>query len=533
VASRSDSIGSAVVVGAGHHGLVCAARLAAAGVEVTVLEQAERPGGAVASDVATLPGFVHDSCAGFFPLTLASPAFDGLGVRERLTWVNPDVAMAHPFADGTAIALHRDLAATVEGLEAAAGGAGRAWGELMGPLLARRDHVVRAALTPAFPPVRDGLALALALRRDGVELARRLLASSATVGREVLGDERCAAWFSGSAMHADLSPGAAGGAALALGLKFLAHAVGWGFPRGGAGALTDALVARVRELGGEIRCGAAVESVTRRAGRVSGVRLRDGEHVPARAAVLAVSARPLLAMLPAGVFGPRLTARLRTWRYGLGTLKVDYALAGPVPWTAPAARAAGVVHVGGTLGSLFRAAHEAGEGRTPAEPALVVGQHSLHDDSRAPAGRHTLYVYTHVPQRLDVDPTEVADRVERRLEAFAPGFRRLVLARTVRSPADLERENPSLVGGDLAGGSCELDQQFVFRPAPELFRGRTPLPGLYVAGGSVHPGPGVHGASGAAAARALLADRSPAGRLRRAAGPRLRAALSREAAGRG
>jgi phytoene dehydrogenase-like protein len=498
----------AIVVGAGHNGLVCAARLARAGLAVTVLEQAGRPGGAVASHEQTLPGFVHDVCAGFFPLTLASPAFDGLEVRERLDWANPEIAMAHPWPDGTAIALHRDLEATVASLEAAAPGAGRGWRAVVAPLLARRRRLLRAALTPAFPPVRDGLALALALRRDAIDLARLSLASSATFGREVMGDERAAAWLSSSAVHADLTPGAAGGGALAFGLHLLGHAVGWGFPRGGAGRLTAALVARVRELGGEVRCGAPVEAVEVRGGRVAGVRLSGGEALAAGAVVLAISARPAVALLPEGALPGRLMRRLRDWRYGIGTFKLDYALDGPVPWASEEARRAGVVHVGAPLEALFRAHQEAGAGRVPEEPCLVVGQHSLHDGSRAPAGRHTLYVYTHVPQRLDVPADEVVERIERQLVRYAPGFNRLVLARAVRTPADLERENPSLVGGDLAGGSCEIDQQLVFRPAPELFRGRTPLRGLYMGGTSVHPGAGVSGVPGAAAARALLADGS-------------------------
>jgi phytoene dehydrogenase-like protein len=505
-----------VVVGAGHSGLVCAAHLARAGFAVTVLEQAEQPGGAVSSHTDTLPGFVHDRCAGFFPLTLASPAFDGLGVRERLAWVNPDLPMAYPTADGTAIALYRDMDATVASLESVAPGAGRGWREAVEPLMARQGRVLRAALTPAFPPVRDGIALALGLRRDGVDLARLLLASSATFGREVLRDERAAAWFSSSAMHADLTPGTAGGGAFALALKLLGHVVGWGYPRGGAGRLADALVARVRELGGDVRCGARVDAVIVRRGRVVGVRVNGGDGVPADAVVIALSAARVARLLPADGLPGRLMRRLRDWRYGLGTFKVDYALSGPVPWTSPEPRRAGVVHVGGPLAALFRAHQQAGAGQVPEHPSLVVGQHSLHDDSRAPAGRHTLYVYAHVPQRLDVPVDEVAERIERRLEQFAPGFGSLVLARAVRTPGDLERENPSLVGGDIAGGSCELDQQLVFRPAPELFRGRTPVRGLYLAGPSVHPGAGVHGVSGAAAARALINDRSPAGRGRRA-----------------
>jgi phytoene dehydrogenase-like protein len=512
-ASRGRSVRPVLVVGAGHNGLVCAVRLADAGVPVLVLEHAERPGGALTSVGDTLPGFVHDHCAGFLPLTLGSPAFEGLDVRERVQWANPPLAMAHPFRDGTAISLHRDLDATVASLEAASAGAGRAWADVVAPLIARREQVLRAALSP-FPAVRPGLALALALRREGVELARRMLASTASLGRELFGSDRATAWLSGSAMHGDITPGAAGGAAFALFLNLLAHLVGWGFPRGGAGRLTDALVARLGELGGELRCGASVASIIVRDGRVAGVRLRGGEEILGDATVVTVSAGRLAAMLPPGALPDRLMLRLRTWRYGLGTFKVDYALSGPVPWTSPEAREAGVVHLADALPLIFRSHQQAGAGRAPSEPTLVVGQHTLHDPSRAPAGRHTLYVYTHVPQRLDVGDDEMVERIEARLEAFAPGFGALILARAVRSPQHLEAQNPSLVGGDLAGGSFELDQQFIYRPAPELFRGRTPLPGLYVAGASVHPGGGVHGVSGTSAARAVLADRSPIGSLR-------------------
>src|SRR4051794_6468107 len=336
-----------------------------------------------------------------------------------------------------------------------------------------------------------------------------MLASSATLGRELFRDERATAWLSGSTIHSDLSPGSAAGAGFAFGLHLLGHAVGWGFPRGGAGQLAEALVAAVRERGGEVRCDAPVASVILRRGRVAGVRLGGGEAMAADAVVLALNARRMAALLEPDALPARLMTRLRGWRQGLGTFKLDYALAGPVPWSAPDAREAAVVHLGDTLAHLFASQHEAGAGRVPAEPALVVGQHSLHDRSRAPEGRHTLYLYTHVPARLDVPADEVVARVERRLEAFAPGFGALVLARSARTPADLERENPSLVGGDILGGSCEPDQLLIFRPAPELFRGRTPLRGLYVAGASVHPGGGVHGVSGASAARVLLTDRTP------------------------
>jgi len=235
--------------------------------------------------------------------------------------------------------------------------------------------------------------------------------------------------------------------------------------------------------------------------------LRGGEELAARNVVATISARPLAAMLPEGALPDRLTRRLRIWRYSTAAFKVDYALRAPVPWTAQPARAAAVVHVGGELHDLAVAAEAGQRGDLPERPALVVGQHTLYDSSRAPAGQHTLYCYAHVPARYDCPDEEVVRLMEDQLERFAPGFSDVVLARTVRNPSQTEAQNPSLVDGDLGGGSYELDQQLVFRPAPELCRHRTPLRGLYVSGASVHPGGAVHGMGGRSAARALLADR--------------------------
>jgi phytoene dehydrogenase-like protein len=247
---------------------------------------------------------------------------------------------------------------------------------------------------------------------------------------------------------------------------------------------------------------------------VSGVSLSGGEQLPADAVVATISARPLAALLPDEALPHRLLGRLRGWRYGLGTFKVDWALSEPVPWAAAEARTAAVVHLGDTVDAYFDAAHDSAVGRVPATPPLVVGQQSLHDATRAPEGRHTLYAYTRLPQRYADDDDAVAELIEQRIEAFAPGFSRRVLARHHRSPAQIERDNPSLVGGDIAGGSMELDQQLVFRPAPELVRHRTPLRGVYVASSSVHPGAGVHGVQGAGAAEALRFDTSRRGRWR-------------------
>ncbi|HKG16878.1 MAG TPA: NAD(P)/FAD-dependent oxidoreductase [Solirubrobacteraceae bacterium] len=497
-----------IVIGAGHNGLVAAIRLARAGVEVTVLEWAAAPGGHLRSSHDTLPGFVHDLGAGFFPLTLASPAFREVPLDSLdLKWANPAIAMAHPFLDGGAIALHRDLDATADSLERCSPGAGEAWRGFVARLLPHREALVSAVLG-RFPPIGAGLRLLGALRSDAVDLARGMVGSAAGFGLDLLGDRRAAAWLSASALHSDLTPGSAVGAGFAFGLAFLGHVVGWPFPRGGAGRLGDALTTRLTDLGGRVRCDAPVARILVRRGRAAGVALASGEEMAADAVVATVTARPLAAMLPGDALPGRLMRRLRRWRYGLGTFKLDLALSGPVPWRSHEARSAGVVHVADDLDAQFRASYEAGLGRLPREPTVVVGQQSLHDPTRAPAGAHTLYAYTRVPQRPDLDADAMAEAVEARIEAFAPGFRELVIARAARSPQRLERENPSLVGGDLGGGSCEIDQQVIFRPSPALVRYRTPLRGLYVAGASIHPGGGVHGTSGAGAARAILEDRS-------------------------
>jgi phytoene dehydrogenase-like protein len=256
-----------------------------------------------------------------------------------------------------------------------------------------------------------------------------------------------------------------------------------------------------------VRCDAHVERVAVRGGRVAGVVLLGGEELIARNVVTTISARPLAAMLPDDALPHRLLRRLRIWRYSTAAFKVDYALRAPVPWSAEAARAAAVVHVGGELHDLAAAAESAQRGELPERPALVIGQHTLFDKSRAPAGQHTLYCYAHVPTGYTCADEDVAGLIEDQLERFAPGFSDVVIARALRNPGQTEADNPSLVGGDLGGGSYELDQQLIFRPAPELCRHRTPLKGLYVAGASVHPGGAVQAMGGRSAARALLADR--------------------------
>lgn len=492
-----------IVVGAGHNGLVAAANLANTGVEVTVLEHGPRPGGASQSGEATLPGFIHDHYAGFLPMAAVSPAIRELELDVE--WVNPDVVLAHPFADGDGIALHRDVDATVASL----GPAGEGWARAMRTLLPLATPLAESVLR-RLPPLRRPARLALGLRGDTLEWTRRLAGSVEALGLDLFeGDRRATAWLAGSAQHSGLPPTAAASGAFGLLLQLVGHSHGWPFPKGGIDTLVDALLERA--AGAELRCGASVEQLLVRGGRVTGVRLSTQEELQADAVITTVSAGVLARLVPDGALPGRIHRRLRIWRYSTAPFKLDYALSGPVPWTADAARRAAVVHVAGELEELGRAADDSRRGEVPERPALVVGQHTLHDPTRAPDGQHTLYVYAHVPSRYDIGDEDVAARIEAQLERFAPGFKERVLARSTRSPQQTEQQNPSLVGGDLAGGSYELDQQLLFRPHPRLCRYRSPLTGLYVAGASTHPGGAVHGMSGRGAARALLADR----RLRR------------------
>jgi phytoene dehydrogenase-like protein len=490
-----------VVVGAGHNGLVAAIHLAAAGLDVTVLEHADRIGGAASSVQTTLPGFVHDHCAGFAPTAAVSPAIRELELD--VDWVDPPVVVAHPFDDGSAIALHRDVGATAASL----GAAGTAWAAAMERLLPNAARLGESILSP-LPPPPTAVWLGFSLGREFAEWTRRMAGSVEALGLDLFeGDRRATAWLAGSAQHSGLPPSAAGGGAFGLLLQILGHSHGWPFPRGGMQSFADALAARARREGAQIRTGASVASIVVRNRRAAGVRLADGEEVPAEAVLTTVSAGLLARLLPDGALPARLHRRLRVWRYGTAPFMVHYALSGPVPWTAEEARRAAVVHVGGELEQLAAAAQAGQRGAVPERPALVVGQHSLLDPSRAPAGQQTLYVYGHVPSRYEQADEEVAGRIHAQLERFAPGISSLVLERSFRPPWRTERENPSLVAGDLAGGSMEIDQQLVFRPAPRMCRYRTPLHGLYVAGASVHPGPAVHGVTGSGAAKALLRDR--------------------------
>ena len=504
----------ALVVGAGPNGLAAAIRLAEAGRSVLVLEAADAPGGAVRTEELTLPGFRHDTFSSVYPSGAGSPVFARMGLeRHGLRWIHPTACYAHPLPDGAAITLYRDLARTVESLDAAHPGDGRAWRAFAEPLLAEFD-AVRATMLAGFPPIGGVLKLLSGLGPIGTARFGALLPAPArSLAHRLFSGSGARAWLYGSAGHSDVPPTGAGSAIAAVYLNLLGHASGWPSPEGGAGRLTDALVGRLTELGGQVRTGARVERIEVSGGRVCGVHIAGGERLATAIVVADVMPRALLALTGEAITGMyrRLVGR---YRYGPATIKVDWALDGPIPWTAAAAREAGTVHVSGDEAEIVETMLQTGW-RLPESPFLLLGQQSLADPTRAPAGRHTAWAYTHGPHTVDWsgEAERHVDRIESQVERYAPGFRNRILARSVLTPAELERRNPNLVGGDVAGGSYVLSQ-VVFRPVPRLSPYRTPVPGLYLGSAAAFPGGAVHGVPGDAAARAAIRDFDRAARRR-------------------
>jgi len=495
----------AVVVGSGPNGLTAAITLARAGWSVLVLEAAARAGGAVATEELTLPGFRHDTFSAVYPAAAASPVFAQMPLeRHGLRWVHPPVCLAHPLPGGSAVALYRDLDRTAASLDAVCAGDGERWARFAQPFLRNFDALRRTMLAP-FPPLAGPARLTAGLGpRAVVDFARLLLMPAQALGEELFEHEGTRAWLYGSAIHSDAPLTAAGSAIAAAYLTLLGHGAGWPSPEGGAGALAGALLSYLQELGGEVRTGAPVRAVIAERGRVAGVELEGGARVGARAVLADVMPRALVQLAREQLPRRYADAMLR-FRPGPATLKLDWALAAPIPWSAPAARQAGTVHVGGLAREVLEGTSFAGG--LPQQPFMLLGQQSLADPSRAPAGKHTAWAYTHGPHTADwaAEQQRHVERMEAQVERFAPGFRGLILARHVLGPADLQRRNANLLGGDVGGGSYALDQ-LIFRPLPALSPYRTPLRGLYLGSAATFPGGAVHGVCGRAAARAALTD---------------------------
>lgn len=466
----------AVVVGAGPNGLAAAITLAEAGRRVLLVEAGETVGGGARSLELTLPGFSHDVCSAVYPMAARSPFFRAQAealAGHGLRWLQPPLPLAHPFDDRPAAVLERSLRSTSRKL----GGDGLAWRRTMAPLVRSWDALGEALLAPPPPP----LGLPLTLARFGYGA----LQPASWLARGRFDGVAARALFAGIAAHCAVPLHYPATAAFGLMLGAAGHAAGWPYVEGGAQRLADAMAARLRALGGELRCGQRVGSLA--------------ELPPARAVLLDLAPRQVVELA-----GSRLSARyakaLLAYRHGPGACKVDFALGGPIPWRDPACALAGTLHLGGTLEEVEAAEREAWRGRTAAAPFVLVAQHSRFDSSRAPAGQHTAWAYCHVPNGSSED---VSEPIIAQIERFAPGFRDLILARSVRSAAALERYNASCVGGDFNGGALDARQLFA-RPLPARVPYQTSDPGLLICSSATPPGGGVHGMCGVHAARVAL-----------------------------
>ena len=464
----------AVVVGSGPNGLAAAIELASAGRSVLVLERAETIGGGTRTEELTLPGFRHDVCSAVHPLAAGSPYLAALGLEgEGLELLYPEIEAAHPLDDGSAVAVRRSVSETAAELGADAD----AYQQLIGPLARDWPTLARFVLAPLGPPPRE---LSAAVR-----FSRSALRSVEGVARSTFTGERGRAVFAGMGAHSmrPLSSPASG--AFALVLLSLAHAVGWPVARGGSQAIAEAMRRRLMALGGELQTGRDVRSL---------------DELPSARTVLFDTSPRALDSICGEALPLRYRSQLRRFRYGAGVFKLDYALSGPVPWRAPECRAAGTVHLGGTLAQIAASERAIAGGAHPDRPYVLVAQPSLIDAERAPDGCHTLWAYCHVPSGSRVDMT---DAIEAQIERFAPGFSELVLARASRGPAAIEADNPNYVGGDINCGLASLRQTLI-RPALRRSPYTTPNPRLFICSSATPPGGGVHGMCGYHAARAAL-----------------------------
>lgn len=461
-----------VIVGAGPNGLSAGIVLAAAGVNVLILERNSTIGGGARTAELTEPGFHHDVCSAIHPLAAGSPFFRRLPLQHYgLEWIHPPTLAAHPVEDRAA-ALYQSIDITAGRLGVDAPN----YRALVGPFARDADGLFRNLLAPLRPTVPSRSLMRFGL--NGLQPAESL-------AKKRFQTSHARALFAGMAAHSILTLDQLGTSAFALTLMAAGHAYGWPFPKGGSQALVDALARYFTDLGGQIH---------------TGVDVRNFEQLPDSVNVLFDTTPGQMLDIVGDRIGGLYRRQARRFKHGAGVFKIDYALSEPIPWLAEECRQAGTVHVGGTLDEVAASERAVMTGQHPARPFVLVAQPSLFDASRAPEGQHTAWAYCHAPAGSMVNMT---DQLEAQIERFAPGFRSRIIARHTMNSLDMERYNPNYVGGDISAGSNHL-AQLVARPTLRWDPYSTPNPQIFLCSASTPPGGGVHGMCGYHAARSIL-----------------------------
>lgn len=519
----------AVIIGAGHNGLAAAVHLASKGWRVAVVERAGVAGGAVKTAEITLPGFRHDLYAMNLGLFAGSPFFQAH--KDRLLAAGLEFAgaadcFATAFPDGSWLGVSRDAEANLARIAAISQADAEAWQAMTADFGRDAPHIF-ALLGAPMPSRQLAGILWRAWRANGtgwmLDTGRLLASSTRAFLNARFSDERVKAMLGAWGMHLDYAPDVAGGALFPYLEAMADQAFGMALGKGGADTIVRAMTRAIEDLGGEVLTASEVVRIAAEGGRASGVELADGRRLAAARAVIASThPRILFDRLLSGPCAAAPAARkIAALRPGPATMMIHLAMSDLPDWTAGAElRRFAYVHLAPSLDMMAAAYQQAMAGLMPAEPLLVVGQPTAIDASRAPAGKHVLWVQVRVlPSEIrgdaagtiaardwDAAKEAYADRVVAIIERYAPGTAAKVLARAVLSPLDLERDNPNLVGGDSLSGSHHLDQHFLFRPAPGWSRYRTPVDRLYMIGASTWPGGGTGAGSGFMLAKALAGN---------------------------
>ena len=464
-----------IIIGSGINGLAAGIYLQQQGLKTCIYEGADKPGGSTKTEALTLTGFLHDTGSAIHPMAFASPFLKTLPLESHgLEWIFPEIAFAHPFPDGSALAAYTDVAKTAAQL----GVDEAAYLRLFDKITKNWEAIAPDILGPLTIPKHP---------LDFTRFGLKAIQAAEQLGDHYFQEDKTKAFFYGAAAHSALPLNAWASGSFGLVLSLMAHKYNWPFPKGGADAITNALLSYYKSLGGKLMLNQYIT---------------DLEQLPkAQTYLFDVTPKQLLRIKNTSL-SPAYRKRLAQFKYGPGVFKVDWALNSPIPFTHKKCRKAGTVHLGFSSTEIKNSEAAIHEGRITDAPYILIAQHTVFDTTRAPAGKHTAWAYCHVPNGNTEDCTRI---IEDQIEKVAPGFKNTILATATKNTQDLQEFNPNIIGGDINGGMQDITQLFT-RPVTQISPYKTSNPQIYICSSSTPPGGGVHGMCGFHAAKAAVHD---------------------------